>query len=130
MATTPDFGTPLVAASQAQSEITHNEAVKRCEVLAAGIAWQFRAAPYGDEVDGDVIMVSSPATGDFAGHENEIAFYWGGSWRFIPDVDSDGVEIPIGERHRGLRMYVQHYFAYSPMQGATVQWSGTAWVQV
>ena len=130
MATTPDFGTPLVAASQAQPEITHNEAIRRCEVMAAGVAFAFRTVPYGAEIEGDVMIVDSPATGDFAGMENKIAFYWGGAWRFIPDVDSDGVDIPIGERHRGLRMYVQDYFAYSPMQGATVEWNGTAWVEV
>ena len=123
MATTPDFGTPLVAASQGQPEITHNEGLRRCEVLAAGIAQAALSVPAGTEIDGDVVIVDGVGTGDFDGQDNKIAFKWGGSWRFIPDVDSTGEDLPIGARHAGLRFYVQG-------ESATWEWSGTAWAAV
>jgi hypothetical protein len=127
--TTPDFGTPLVASSQAQPEITHNEAIRRVEVLAAGIALARRTAPIGDEEEGDVLIVDGVGSDDFEGQDNKIAFLWGGSWRFIPDVDGDGEDIAIGARHAGLRFFVQDDGS-SPPAEVEVRWTGASWVEV
>jgi len=120
--TTPDFGTPLIpAGGSAQSEIIHNEGLRRAEVMAARIVKAVIGEPTGSEIDGDAYIVADPATGDtFEGQENKIAFLFGGSWRFIPDLDTDGIEIPMGTRHKGWSFYVQAL-------SAVKTWSGSAW---
>lgn len=128
MNTTADFGSPLLpSGSVAQPEILHNEAVRRNEVLAAGIAHGMRSTPTGSEVDGDVIIVDGVGSGDFEDQDNKVAFLFGGSWRFIPDVTGSSVDIPIGARHAGLRMYLQDDGSSPPVPGWKL-WDGSAWI--
>jgi len=133
MATSADWGIPLVAGSQDQPEITVNEALVALNVLAVGVARFISNAPpdvyspTGDAVEGDVNIVGTAPTGDYAGQANKIAFYYGSAWHFLPDLDSTGAAIAIGARHAGVRFYVQDDGA-SPTVGAYYKWDGAAWV--
>ncbi len=41
-------------------------------------------APPGGPVEGDRYIIASPATGDWAGHEGDVAAYLSGGWVFYP----------------------------------------------
>lgn len=128
MTTSAIWGIPLVPSTGvSQSEVLHNEAVIRLEVLAGRFAIGFRnGTPDTDSppvaiAEGDIYIVGTAGVGDFEGQDNKIAHYYGGAWLFLPDVDSDGADIPIGERHKGVRFYVQNLSAF-------YLWNGSAWV--
>lgn len=128
MITSAIWGIPLLpSVGVAQAEVLHNEAVIRLEVLAGGFAIGIRNAtpdadsPAGMIEDGDVYIVGTAGVGDFTGQNNKIAHYYGGAWLFLPDVDSDGADIPIGTRHKGTRFYVQDLNQFH-------LWNGSAWV--
>lgn len=89
MSNTPILGAPELAASQALPESTVNEAVR---YLEQGAAW-FRfidrddTAPPGSPADGDCYLVAATATGAWAGHDGEIAFYMSTAWEFITPAE-------------------------------------------
>lgn len=127
MSTTPDFGIPLVAAGQAQQEVTHNEALIMLQVLLLG-ALAILNDPPATPAAGDTYVVGTAPTGDWALAANKIATYYGGSWRFVPDVDSDGTDIPMNPRHEGLEIYIRDNGSGSPTTGSRFRWNGSAWL--
>lgn len=125
MATTPDLGISLVAASQAQPEITHNEAILRLQALLIG-ASDWLSEPPASPTAGDVYLITDSPTGAWASHANKVTMYYGGSWLYIPDVDSNGTNITMGARQEGLQIYLRS--TSSPGGGLLLRWSGSAWV--
>lgn len=89
MTTTPRIGAPELEASQAIPETTVNEQVRFLEQGAAHFIFKDRdlAAPPGSPADGDCYLVASAATGDWAGHDDEIAFRLSTAWNFIVPVE-------------------------------------------
>lgn len=89
MTTTPRIGAPELEASQAIPETTVNEQVRFLEQGAAHFIFKDRdlAAPPGSPADGDCYLVASASTGDWAGHEDEIAFRLATAWNFIVPVE-------------------------------------------
>lgn len=85
MTTTPRLGAPELEASQAVPETTVNEQVRFLEQGAAHFIFKDRdlAAPPGSPADGDCYLVAASATGDWAGHDGEIAFRLSTAWAFI-----------------------------------------------
>ncbi len=105
--TTPRLGLPYLVAGQAQKEVTHNEALNLLDVLGqATAASRSSSAPPADPAEGDVHIVGAGATGDWSGHDGEIAAYYGG-WQFI---------LP----RAGWRCWVVD-------EGAVLRHDGTAW---
>ena len=92
---------PLLAVSQAQKEITHNEALVVIDALLhPAVEGVLFAAPLVADVDiGRCWLIETAATGIWATHKNEIAIYVGGGWRYI--VPTDGMRIwnRSSERH-------------------------------
>lgn len=121
MSTTPYLGLGLVAAGQAQPEVTHNEALVRLQALHMG-AITIADTPPVSPAAGDVYLLGAGPTGDWAGKANKVAIYYGGSWRFVPDVDSDGTDIPMGLDHEGMQMYVRG------SHNVLLRWNGVEWV--
>lgn len=82
--TTPNLGLPELAADQAQKHVTVNEALRRLDavvqlaVIAADVT-----APPGSPSEGDRYIVPSGASGVWAGHEDEVAFFADGEWAFL-----------------------------------------------
>lgn len=90
--TTPKTASPELVESQADKEETVNEAVRRVEAGASlyPVVDKDLTAPPGSCADGACYIVASPATGDWAGHEGEIAIAVGtnasNGWYFrIPE---------------------------------------------
>lgn len=119
MSTSPDWGIPLVEPLQQQPDVTHNVAVLMLQSLAIGGAIDHTNTP-GTLTDGNLYVVGTAPTGAWSGKANKLAYAYGGSWYFLPGVDSDGTNITMGTRHEGLRVWIQD-------ENIEYVWSGTAW---
>lgn len=122
MTTTPDLGIPELAQAQATPEITHNEALVLIQALLNGVIDKDLTSPPGSPTEGDAYIVGGSATGAWAGWDDHIAIYWGGSWRVVPGYDDGGSLIAIGARQEGLSVYVQDmdaFFTFLPDQGSS-----------
>lgn len=105
MSKSPDLGVPLLAQSQANPDITHNEALLLFQALSNGVINMTTAAPPGSPTEGDSYVIAAAPTGAWTGFANHIAIFWGGSWRFVPGRNAAGAIITIGARHVGLRVW-------------------------
>lgn len=86
---TPRFSLPLLALGQAQKELFHNEAIALLEALVLPVAHAKIADPVSLLPDpGDCWVVDSGAAGEWIGHDNSLAVWTEGGWRFIPAVES------------------------------------------
>lgn len=83
MANTPHLGITLLEQSQAQKEITVNEAFQRIDALLnSGVVDRDLATPPSSPAAGSVYIVGAGATGDWSGKVGQIA-YFDQVWRFI-----------------------------------------------
>ena len=83
MVNTNNLAVTLLEQSQAQKEVTINEALYVLEALQnRGVEDKDLSTPPGSPTAGDTYIVSSSATGDWLGQENNIAYY-NQSWKFI-----------------------------------------------
>ena len=74
---------PYIMAAQAQKHVTHNEALRTLDAVVqlSVLDRDLTAAP-ASPADGDRYIVASGATGDWAGHDLELAAYQDGAWMF------------------------------------------------
>lgn len=100
MTQTARLGLPYIAASQVQKEVTHNEALNRLDVFVTPIVQQISDSPPGSPVAGELYIVGTSPSGDFAGHTSEIAqAVSGGGWLFYtPFKWMDAVVESLGSR--------------------------------
>lgn len=83
--TTPRLGLPLLQAGQAQKEALHNEAILVLDAALGGLV-----ETVGDNdppalpEPGQMWIVGSAPTGDWAGNPNALAIWTAGGWRFAP----------------------------------------------
>ena len=83
MATTTHIGMTLVEQSQAQKEITVNQALTRIDALMnTGAKSRATNTPPGSPASGDVYIVGSSPMGAWAGHAGKIG-YFDQTWKFI-----------------------------------------------
>ena len=84
MSTTANLGLPLLQAAQAQKHVTVNEGLvlldgtSNLTLISAG-----ETVPPALSNDGDCYGVAAGATGDWVGHETEIAIRSNGGWVFV-----------------------------------------------
>lgn len=84
MATTTNLGIPLIEQSQFQKEVTMNEAITILDAaFGGGIIDKDLMAPPVSPSEGERYIVKATATGAWTGHENDIAYYFNGGWRFL-----------------------------------------------
>ncbi|MEM9715875.1 MAG: DUF2793 domain-containing protein [Pseudomonadota bacterium] len=84
MANTANLGLPLVASAQSQKHITVNESLLVLDSLLQGSVTGFDLIdPPATPEEGTVYHVGLAATGDWAGHGGQLAFYANQGWRFI-----------------------------------------------
>lgn len=119
MATSPDLGLPFISALQSQPDVTHNEALLMLQAALVG-AINLTNTPPGSPADGDMYVCGTAPTGAWAGKANKLAFRYGGSWRFIPGNDSSGINIAMGARQEGIKVWVND-------DAAEYVWTGSAW---
>lgn len=123
MTTTADLGVPLIAASQAQPEITHNEMVVMMQAMQLGAIQVGLNTPPGSPTDGDTYVTGSAPTDAWASWPNRIASYQQGQWRFVPGRNSSGTIITMGARQTGLQIFDR-------TDNVLKLWNGSAWVTV
>lgn len=88
----PNLMMPFLHESQAQAEITHNEALLILDITVQGrVIDRDLTAPPGSPAEGDAYIVAATATGDWVGKEDDIAYFFGGIWKFI--TPNEGWEI-------------------------------------
>lgn len=102
MTTTSHIGATLLEASQAQKEVTVNEALTRIDALLnTGAIDRDLTSPPSNPTTGDLyIVAASPATGDWSGQENAIA-YFDQIWRFI--TPREGVALWVNDEDKLYR---------------------------
>lgn len=83
MALTPNLGLTLVEQSQAQKEVTVNQALTRIDALLnTGASSRTLNMPPGSPAAGDLYIVGGSPTGAWAGQAGNIAYY-DQVWRFV-----------------------------------------------
>jgi hypothetical protein len=76
MSNTPRLSIPEISESQASKYVTHNSALRDVDaLLQCTVADKDLTSPPGGESDGDAYIVGSGASGDWSGHDNDIAYY-------------------------------------------------------
>lgn len=81
--TSDRLGLPLLAAGQAQKEVTHNEALALADMLIQPVVQSVAPASVpATPAAGECWIVGSSATGAWSGHDGELACWTGGGWRF------------------------------------------------
>jgi hypothetical protein len=84
MSDSPLLGLPYLAASQAQKHVTHNEALSMLDGLVhLAVASRALAAPPPSPADGARYLIAASPTGDWAGHEGQMALRMEGVWAFF-----------------------------------------------
>jgi len=89
--TTPRLGLPLLAAGQAQKEVTHNEALVLIDALASATSQAVpQNQPPTSPVVGQCWLVGPLPTGSWLGQAHALASWTIGGWRFVT--------MPVGAR--------------------------------
>lgn len=81
---TPRFAMPLLAAGQAQKELTHNEALTLADLLIAPVVVAVAPAsvPASPAVGNGWIVGAAPQA-PWDGQAHKLAFWTDGGWRFV-----------------------------------------------
>src|ERR1700730_1659818 len=86
MTTTPNLAMNYIASSQAQKEITHNDALNDLDFLAQASAIDHTlATPPSSPGTGDTYIIAASPTGAWTGFANGVAAYYGG-WKIKTPV--------------------------------------------
>lgn len=105
---TARFALPFILPGQAQKELFHNEALTLVDaVLQAAVEEAPRAAPPASPQPGQCWIVGSGASGAWVEHDNSLAAWTEGGWRFVAPSPGMGV--------------------WDKAAGVTRQWNGSAW---
>ncbi len=108
---TANLSLPYIMPSQAQKNVTHNEALKSLDTLVQlAVLDRDLTAPPGSPAEGDRYLVKATATGGWSGHDGAVATFVDGGWTFA------------GAR-TGWRVYVAG-------EQVIIAWSGSAWITV
>lgn len=86
--TTPHHDLPLLAASQAQKHVTHNEAITLIDgLLQLSVISRTQNTPPTNPSEGDRYLVGSSPTDEWLNQAGHLAFYVSSSWRYsVPQV--------------------------------------------
>jgi hypothetical protein len=80
----PILALPYLQPSQAQKHVTHNEALRRLDIIVQlGVAEFDATTPPGAPTEGEVFALGTGASGVWAGHDNELAAWLDGVWLFL-----------------------------------------------
>jgi len=80
---TPRLGAPYIISTQSQKEVTHNMALNMLDALVQPVVETAGlSVPPVSPFEGGLWLVAGVATGEWLGHDGEIAQYIGGVWQF------------------------------------------------
>ena len=92
---TPRLALPLLAAGQAQKEMSHNEALARLDLTVHGTAIAAGAEiPPEAPLPGQCWILGAAPEGDWAGHGGQVAGWTEGGWRFV--LPCEGMRLWLG----------------------------------
>lgn len=92
---TPRLALPLLAAGQAQKEMSHNEALARIDLTLHGHIIDADAdVPPGNPEPGQCWIVGDAPQGEWTGHAGQVAGWTNGGWRFL--VPCEGMRLWLG----------------------------------
>lgn len=79
------LGLPLLQPAQAQKHVTHNEALRILDALVqlTVVDHATGAPPSAPSASGTRYIVGPGASGDWAGHEGDVALFENGQWQFF-----------------------------------------------
>ena len=98
----PKLHLPFLIAAQAQKEITHNEALIALDAwVHLTIEDRDASAPPASPLPGQIWLVSSPGSGDWAGQNGMLAQFVDGGWRFYAPFS--GLSAWLRDEHVLLR---------------------------
>ena len=108
MTDTTNLALPCIEGSQAQKQVTHNDALRILDTLVQlAVADRDLTAPPGSPAEGERWIVKATGTGAWAGHDNAIVAWQDGVWQFnTPQI--------------GWSVFVAD-------EGTFAIWNGTAW---
>src|SRR5581483_5344441 len=108
MTDTPHLGMPLIAASQSQKHVTHNQAIVILDsIVMLSVIDSTHTAPPGSPAEGDRYKVGSGATGTWATWDLNVALYTNGQWvKLTPK---------------------KGWTCFDEATGALTVWTGSAW---
>lgn len=99
MADTPKLTMPEISTSQSSKEVTHNDALWILDALVQpSIEDKDLTAPPGSPVSGACYIPAATATGDWAGHEDDIAQYKATAWEFY--TPSEGWKVWVRDENK------------------------------
>ncbi|NML72758.1 DUF2793 domain-containing protein [Rhizobium sp. S-51] len=81
--TTINLALPYILPSQAQKHVTHNEALQALDAIVQLTIAERRTAPPEAPVEGRCYWVTPPASGDWSGKEQRLAFRQDDAWIFV-----------------------------------------------
>ena len=82
MSQTTRLQLPFIVTAQAQKEVTHNDSLQTLDAFIMPVVQEILNTPPVSPNVGDLYLVGISPTGDFSSHENKIAQYLSGGWRF------------------------------------------------
>ncbi len=92
---TPRLALPLLAAGQAQKEMSHNEALALLDLAAQARAEAIGTdTPPGDPEPGQCWILGADPTGEWAGQAHKVAGWTAGGWRFLAPFE--GLRLWLG----------------------------------
>jgi Protein of unknown function (DUF2793) len=111
---TARFNLPLLVVSQAQKEVTHNEALVRIDALLhAMVESVLSIPPTLNESDiGKCWLIDSGAIGDWAGKSGQLAIWTGNDWRFIDPID--GMRLRLKDE-KSDAVFDGHNWVFAPI---------------
>ncbi len=108
---TANLSLPYIMPSQAQKHVTHNESLGILDALVQlAVADRDLAAPPPTPAAGARYIVSSPATGAWAGREDQVAHFQDGGWTFLSPNEG--------------------YLAWVVDEGQLVSWADSSWTPI
>lgn len=111
MTDTPHLGMPLIAASQSQKHVTHNQAIVILDaIVMLSVIDSTHTAPPGSPAEGDRYKVASGATGAWATWDLNIALYTNGQWLKLTPKKG--------------------WTCFDEATGALTVWTGSGWTDI
>lgn len=118
MADTPRLDMPEISENQALKYLTHNSAIRILDAIVQCTPIdKDLTAPPGSPSDGDTYIVGSGATGDWAGQDDDIAYYQSSGWIFITPIE-------------GWHVYVQDEGKFYTFWGASIGWEADEFIDL
>lgn len=89
---TSAFSLPLLFAGQAQKEFFINQSISMIDAVLQFAVVSSQPDPASDPAEGSCYRITAPSTGEWSGHEDELAMRIGDAWVFVSP-------------HSGLRVF-------------------------